>query len=435
MKDLGHECVMASEIQQDLKELYIKNHNANLFLKLIGDIHKEIEVKNIPPFEVLCAGFPCQPFSQAGHRRGLKDPLNGNHFLKIVEIISYHKPEYIFLENVPTLKSHDNGNTWGVIKTSLENENYSVKERILSPDEFGVPQQRKRIYITAIRKDCLKGEIVYPTTTKDKKININKFLEKGPVEDIPIRSETLKQIKHWEKFLKKLNKQPHKEITGFPIWAVEFGATYPYKETPTKNIALSILNKHKGTLGKEISTQDKNDLLNFLPRYALTSNKRFPPWKIKYIKKNREFYTANKKWIDEWKKEILGWNLSYQKLEWNCGRDAKYTLKDKIIQFRPSGIRVKNKDRFPALVLSITQTPIIYDKHKVGGEGFRHITNREAANLQSFPRKKFSILKNKNAAIKAFGNAVNVKVVKEIMGSVIFNNEKDTNKKLNNEQQ
>ena len=77
--------------------------------------------------------------------------------------------------------------------------------------------------------------------------------------------------------------------------------------------------------------------------------------------------------------------------------------------------------------MSTTQTPIIYDKHKVGGEGFRLITSREAANLQSFPRKKFSILKNKNAAIKAFGNAVNVKVVKEIMGSVIFNNEKDTN--------
>ena len=81
-------------------------------------------------------------------------------------------------------------------------------------------------------------------------------------------------------------------------------------------------------------------------------------------------------------------------------------------------------DRFPALVLSSTQVPIIYDKYKRGGEGFRYITKREAANLQSFPKIKFSILDNNNSAYKAFGNAVNVKVVKEIINTVVSNNEK-----------
>jgi Site-specific DNA methylase len=82
---------------------------------------------------------------------GLNDPVNGNHFLKIIEIINYHKPSYVFLENVPNLKGHDNGNTWKVIEDSLQQEGYKVAERILSPDQFGVPQHRKRIYIVGVK--------------------------------------------------------------------------------------------------------------------------------------------------------------------------------------------------------------------------------------------------------------------------------------------
>ena len=145
LKELGHECVFASEIQKDLLELYKKNHSDLSSKNIIGDIHKEISVKDIPNFDILCAGFPCQPFSQAGYRMGLNDPTNGNHFLKLLEIIKEHKPAYIFLENVPNLKGHDNGNTWNIIKSSVENEGYLVDEKILSPDQFGVPQQRKRI--------------------------------------------------------------------------------------------------------------------------------------------------------------------------------------------------------------------------------------------------------------------------------------------------
>ena len=167
LKDLGHQCVMASEIQKDLRNLYQINHDADLFLKLIGDIHKEIKTKDIPAFDILCAGFPCQPFSQDGLRKGLKDPTNGNHFIKLIAIINFHKPKYIFLENVPNLKGHNKGNTWKVIKESLVEENYTVKEKIFSPDEFGVPQQRKRIYISAIHNDFLKNDIIYPKTKKN----------------------------------------------------------------------------------------------------------------------------------------------------------------------------------------------------------------------------------------------------------------------------
>ena len=97
LKELGHECVLASEIQPDLRELYVENHQDIESKRIIGDIHNEIKTEEIPDFDILCAGFPCQPFSQAGHRMGLNDPVNGNHFLKLVEIIAYHKPSYFFL--------------------------------------------------------------------------------------------------------------------------------------------------------------------------------------------------------------------------------------------------------------------------------------------------------------------------------------------------
>ena len=425
LKDLGHECVFASEIQKDLLNLYRKNHSDISSKKLIGDIHKEIHVKNIPNFDILCAGFPCQPFSQAGYRMGLNDPYNGNHFLKILEIITYHKPAYIFLENVPNLKGHDNGNTWNIIKSSIQGEGYIVDEKILSPDQFGIPQQRKRIYIVGINKSKIKNpQINFPLSNRLSKNNFNDFLEKGPIEDIPLKPETLKHILHWDSFVKNIEKKGGNDIPRFPVWAMEFGASYPYDEMATINFELSKINNTKGKFGMPVKVFSKQDLINYLPRYSLTRQQFFPNWKKNYIKNNRNFFDKHKEWIENWKKDMINWKLSHQKFEWNCGTEADYSLEDKIIQFRPSGIRVKKRDRFPALVLSTTQVPIIFDKYKKGGAGFRYITKREAANLQSMPKDNFQILENHVAAFKSFGNAVNVKVVKEIVNSVIGNYQK-----------
>lgn len=420
LKELGHECVFASEIQVELRELYKMNHLDIEVDRIIGDIHNDIEVDKIPEFDILCAGFPCQPFSQAGNRMGLSDPVNGNHFMKLIEIISHHKPQYVFLENVPNLKGHDHGNTWKVIDESLKNEGYEVDERIYSPDQFGVPQHRKRIYIVGVKKTKEKDiEIKYPDIQEVLKINIADYLEKGPKEDILLKDETLKQILHWEAFIENVKKRGNGDIPRFPVWSMEFGATYPYLDQATIRYDLKEINKYRGKFGIQISASSKKDLTNYLPRYSLTDQDIFPKWKRSYISSNRAFFEKNKEWIEDWKKGIIKWKLSHQKFEWNCGTNVDFTLKDKIIQFRPSGIRVKNKDRFPALVLSITQVPIIFDKYKKGGSGYRYITKREAANLQSMPKKGFKILDNNVSAYKAFGNAVNVEVVKSIVRSVI----------------
>jgi DNA (cytosine-5)-methyltransferase 1 len=422
LKDLGHECVLASEIQTDLRKMYAINHNELPIKNIIGDIHNDIKTEDIPPFDILCAGFPCQPFSQAGYRMGLSDPVNGNHFLKLVEIINFHKPSYVFLENVPNLRGHDDGKTWQVIQSSLENEGYRVEERILSPDQFGVPQHRKRIYIIAVKVKGNKTKIDYPILKENIDINISDYLEQGPEEDILLKEETLKHILHWDKFIKNIDRIGKKDIPRFPVWSMEFGATYPYKDKATGRYSLSELNKSKGKFGINIKAQSKVGLQNYLPKYSLTDQEVFPRWKIKYIESNREFFLRHTDWIEDWRNDIVNWKLSHQKFEWNCGADVDYTLEDKIIQFRPSGIRVKNMDRFPALVLSTTQIPIIFDKFKKGGAGFRYITKREAANLQSLPKDNFNIMENNVSAYKAFGNAVNVKVVREIVNSVIKSN-------------
>ena len=420
LKELGYECVLASEIQPDLRSLYAENHKDIESKSIIGDIHNDIKTEEIPDFDILCAGFPCQPFSQAGHRMGLDDPVNGNHFLKLVEIITYHKPSYIFLENVPNLKGHDDGNTWRVIEESLRKQGYEVDERILSPDQFGVPQHRKRIYIVGVKlgNRGSKTKVKYPELKVPEKNNISDYLEKGPEESMPLKKETLKQINHWQDFIENVNRVGG-DIPGFPVWSMEFGATYPFLEKATSQYDLSYLNNTLGKFGIPIMASSKEELKKFLPRYALSDQEVFPKWKRSYIKSNRNFFREHEEWLDDWKKTILDWKLSHQKFEWNCGKDAEYTLEDKIIQFRPSGIRVKNNDRFPALVLSTTQVPIIFDKYKRGGAGFRYITMREAANLQSMPQENFQMLKSHVSSYKAFGNAVNVKVVREIVQSVI----------------
>ena len=99
LKSLGHKCVFASELNEDLRKLYFINHG----IQCQGDITK-IDITKIPKHDIICGGFPCQPFSKAGKQNGLEDPNNGNFFNLIMEIAEFHKPEYIFLENVQNLK-------------------------------------------------------------------------------------------------------------------------------------------------------------------------------------------------------------------------------------------------------------------------------------------------------------------------------------------
>ena len=112
MRALGGECVFASEIDQYCNEVYYNNYGISSDINI-----RDVDPKDIPKHDVLCAGFPCQTFSKAGKQEGLKDQTRGTLFFEIVRLLEHHKTKYIVLENVRNLISHDHGRTWQVIRS------------------------------------------------------------------------------------------------------------------------------------------------------------------------------------------------------------------------------------------------------------------------------------------------------------------------------
>lgn len=424
LQQLGHNCVFASEINPDLQELYEKNFH----MKCAGDITK-IDVKTeIPHHDILCGGFPCQPFSQAGFQRGFEDE-RGNLFYRIMDILEYHKPEFVFLENVPNLKSHDGGKTYKIIHETLS-ELYDVQEDIISPHYFRIPQHRTRFYIVGRLKS--KGglqDFHFPKHTDRPECNIKDIIKEDDSDYMSLKPITKKQILAWQHFLDLLvkNKVP---IPSFPIWAMEFGATYNYDKLAPYYQQRRQLEGKKGNFGEVVEGNSKDDCLQCLPIYSQTDktekNRQFPDWKKQFIKWNREFYISNKNWIDGWIEEIkcAGFENSHQKFEWNCGDEKNPQINEKIIQFRPSGIRVKQPTFSPALVLTTTQIPILPWVRTPQGEIGRYMTRQEAASLQCMEdlnEYPDTIAK----AFRAFGNAVNVKVVYKIAEQLLKDHETD----------
>jgi len=170
----GFRAVFANDIDEKAKITYDLNfQNSRMTL---GDIWK-IKIEDIPDFDVLTAGFPCQPFSVAGYRKGFKDEKNGNLFFRIIEIIDAKKPPIVFLENVKNLEKHDNGRTFRVIKELLKLRGYKLKYKVLNALDYGLPQNRERIYIVGFKDEKMYNEFDFPKPIKNRP-KFRKFLDK-----------------------------------------------------------------------------------------------------------------------------------------------------------------------------------------------------------------------------------------------------------------
>lgn len=175
------ETVFVSEWDEYAKKTYTLNFKDNF--DIAGDITK-IKENEIPNFDICLAGFPCQAFSLAGKRMGFEDDYKGmcrgTLFQDVVRICDYHKPKVIFCENVKGLTIHDKGRTFNVIKKSFEQIGYTVFSEVLNSRNFGVPQNRERIYIVCFRNDIDSSIFNFPKGTNSTKC-IGDILEKAPI--------------------------------------------------------------------------------------------------------------------------------------------------------------------------------------------------------------------------------------------------------------
>ena len=388
MRYLGGKCVMACEIDKACVETYRNNYKTK---DIRGDI-KKIEANTIPPFDVLCAGFPCQPFSKAGFQKGFEDENRGNLFFNILRILDGHpEVKFLMLENVRNLA--DKEDNWNIIKTELMRRNFFITEKpvILSPSNFGLPQIRERVYILGIRKDIRNKNILtndyihiedldltdIQFKNKCKMGDAFSILEDEVSNEYLIEPEREEMILAWDEF----RRGTRIGTVGFPIWIDSFGVGI-----------------------------DDDRLFRQKQGYN-----KMPSWKQKYVDNNRALYLKNRVFIDKWikKYQMMSRIKLFKKFEWNCGTDVT-DIREAIIQVRQSGIRVKRPNYYPALV-AIVNTPIVYDHRKMH---FRYITTREAANLQSFD-KRFKLIGTNKQIYRQLGNSVNVKILK-ILGKKLF---------------
>ena len=147
---LGIRTIFANDINEKVVDVYEDNFGKGCVTK--GDI-RDIPVANIPEHELLCAGFPCQPFSSAGKKLGINDKVNGTLFKVIVEVLDFHKPKLFILENVRRLLSMQEGTHFQTIIEALSNLDYEIEWRLLNSTSFGIPQHRQRVFIVGRRKD------------------------------------------------------------------------------------------------------------------------------------------------------------------------------------------------------------------------------------------------------------------------------------------
>jgi len=177
---LGATCVFSSEWDKYAAQTYL----ANFAEVVAGDI-RQIEAEKLPDHDILCAGFPCQPFSIAGvskknalgQKHGFADEKQGNLFFEIIRIVKYKRPKILFLENVKNLKGHDCGNTWNVIEMLLRECGYEIFSEIIDAKHY-VPQHRERIFIVAFEKSQFQGiEFRFPAPPPKRLYELSQLLE------------------------------------------------------------------------------------------------------------------------------------------------------------------------------------------------------------------------------------------------------------------
>ncbi|MGH2777288.1 MAG: DNA (cytosine-5-)-methyltransferase, partial [Actinomycetota bacterium] len=359
----------------------------------LGDVTKDANdgVMNVPPHDILAAGFPCQPFSKSGAQRGM-DETRGTLFWNILKIIDAHHPSIVLLENVRNLAGPRHRHEWQVIIECLRAAGYHVSDSpaVFSPhllplDRGGRPHVRERVFITATYDPDGYGEVDPPPPVTNRSLregtewNLETDLPLNPdhhADGCNLSDNERVWIDAWDDWvqmmwgLRKLEArrtgEPVRRLPGFPVWVDAW-----------------------------------------LPFNKLRIPKATPPWKENFLRKNAELYAKYDKDFDSWieRRKVMEFPASRRKFEWQA-QDSP-TLWECVMQMRPSGIRAKRPTHLPALV-AITQTSII-------GPRERRLSPREAARLQGLPDAFTFGDQPAAATYRQLGNGVNVGAVWHIL--------------------
>ena len=385
LKNLGHECVFACEIDAGLRQLYEKNHG----IYPVGDI-REVNPSDIPKHDILCAGFPCQPFSLAGKKKGAKCPESGKLIDYVIEIAKFHKPAYVLLENVPNILTIEDGAFWDYLQKSFKKINYRVQYKVISPVDLGIPQNRKRVFVVATRAIEHSPIYTWPAISPKKEILFD-ILEPQSI-DRKLEDPKVALLQLWQELLNTLNLQ---SLPSVSIVAPEFGATYPVN---FQQISLKNMKRYKGAYGVSLaSCKSWEDLMANLPSYTIT-NKKQPTWMLRSIQFTRELFNENSKKCMLWSEKLEKKHNSWQILEWR-GKRTELNIYKHLVQFRASGIRVLKPETAPSLIsMTPTQVPVI-------PLAKRYLSAYEAAKLQNLHTLKY-LPSGTTKAFKALGNAV-----------------------------
>jgi DNA (cytosine-5)-methyltransferase 1 len=416
LTSLGHECVFVSEIDEELRELYKKNFPQSKNI-VYGDI-REFKSR-VPKHDILCAGFPCQPFSKSGYQNGRRDRTRGTLFHEIVELLKEHRPSYVILENVGNFERHNMGRTWKIVQDSLTELDYDVRgtvhirsggQGLISPHHFGYPHTRERFFIVASLHELPTDP--FPRGDRKRITSLADIIQPKSELTAQDRQETALTpsqtdcIKHWNKLLKRI--PATMALPSFPIWGDEINAVYPFEGKTPHATPLRELRKLVGGNGVAHGVSAaKAAVLNLLPSYARTPETRFPEWKVDFIRQNRAWFSQIRPYFPPgWISELETFPPSLRKLEWYCKGEVR-DLWEHVLQFRPSGLRAKRFTSAPALVaMTITQVPILGPKR-------RSLSRIEGLRLQGFP-DSHQLPRSRSSAFAALGNAVHTGVVKAI---------------------
>ena len=379
LEPLGGECVFVSEINKNAGKIYKYNWLNEKNISIQEDVRTLLgkSLSEVPNHDVLTAGFPCQPFSKSGHQLGVNE-TRGTLFYNIIKIVEAKEPKLILLENVRNLVGPKHYEDYLLIVRLLRKMGYAVSNEptILSPHEIplhygGTPQHRERVFIGAVKVGSKRAKNLANIGPLLIRKPFNRFGEfswniqqtldsyklKIPNDELTISLDKEKALIMWDEFLSLYRKHNEANPPGLPLWS-DFWK-----------------NRNQVKIPKET-----------------------PDWKKEFILKNITLFEKNSKWIDKWrnKHSLESFIPSNRKFEWQ-GKDQE-SIFHCLVQFRPSGIRVKEPNYVPAFV-ALTQTPVL-------GWESRAISEYEASRLQGFPEDFDFNGQKRSESYKQIGNAV-----------------------------